>query len=226
MIRAWIAASEIFLFAACAPLTDLGLPKSAALPLGRAETAVGLLPGWPDPDPARLVSAAASRQGSVAIALDGIDGVLAEVAAGHAVVMGTGRHAPVVAAGFDVAAGEVLLVGGPGRIYRQPLAAWRDDGDPPGFWAVAVVPPGELPVAADCAAYLRAAARLLQLGSPWEAVLAFDAGVARWPEDADALAGLGASLGHLGDPEGAARAMAAAQALSRDGAEKDTSRSR
>ena len=234
MMRAWTAAYAICLLVSCAPLTELGLPKQAALPAGRAETALGLLPGRPEPDPAWLVSLAASRQGSVAIALDDFDAVLAEVAAGHAVVMGHGLHAPLVAVGFDLTTGEVLLVGGRARILRQPLAAWRDDGDLARFWAVAVIPPGELPVVADCATYLRAASRLLRLGSPWEAVLAYDAGVARWPEEADALAGLGASLGDLGDRQGAAQALAAAAALGREPsvpesmaeAEKDTSRRR
>lgn len=222
MMRTWIAASMVLL-AACAPISGIGLPDRASVAADRVEAALSLLPRHPDPEAQHSVSLLASRQGRVAIGLESLDAVLAEIAAGHAVVMAEGIRAPSVAAGFDLESGELLLVGGGGRLVRQPLAAWsRPSGD---LWAVVVIPPGELPVAADCATYLRAVARLLQVGSPWEAVLAYDAGVARWPGDADALAGLGASLGGLGDRQGAAQALAAAAGM-RSKPEKETSRDR
>ena len=198
-----------------------GLPDRAMITAGRARGAISLLPQRPEAPGGWAVSAAASRLGEVAVPVAGLDGVLAEVAAGHAVVIGQGVHAPAVATGYDLRAGTMTVLGGDGRSGAQPLARWRRHWEAGGLWAVAVMLPGELPVAGDQESYLRAAARVEQAASPWEAVLVYDAGLARWPDNAGALSGLGNSLFHLGDAKGAAAAFAAAIERSNDASERE-----
>ncbi len=198
-----------------------GLPDRAAVSGRRADEAMALLPGRPEAAGGWSVSAAANRVGDLAVPVAGLDAILAEVAAGHAVVVGQGVHAPGVATGYDLGAGTLTVLGADGRSRAQPLGRWRRHWMAAGLWAVTVMLPGELPAAADEDAYLRAAARLEQAASPWEAVLAYDAGLALWPNDTGALTGLGKSLYDLGDSKGAAAAFAAALQHSRDPTERE-----
>jgi tetratricopeptide (TPR) repeat protein len=96
-----------------------------------------------------------------------------------------------VAIGHDPQRDQILLRSGTTR--RQVLAAknfmraW-DNAD---RWAVVILRPGELPVAADRGRYLEAAAAFEQMATPPHAWSAFDAAVKAWPGEPVAWIGRG-----------------------------------
>lgn len=213
-----VIACAVVWLGACAELPGAGLPRhSAGVPDIQVQAATLALPASVVAEPARAVITQAIRQGNVAMAVDDAGAMIAELAAGHPLVVGQAGRIAEVVTGYDLDAGVLLLADG----ERRALAPWRGEWTPFDGWAVAVLPPGELPASADARTYLRAVGRLEESGYVWEAVLAYDAGVAQWPEDADALAGLAKSLSDLGDQQGASEALAAAIALTHDAAQRD-----
>lgn len=117
------------------------------------------------------------------------------------------------AAERELAAGHIILLrpwpGGaftsvtpaqPGRLAE----VWQGSAQ-----AFVLLIPGEIPATAEPAPYARAAAKL----PPWEAVRAYDAGMAIWPATTDSLMGLGQGLAQLGDAQGAEAAFREARRL-------------
>jgi len=174
-------------------------------------------------DPRRSLSDAANRYGRLAYPISGTKALMAELAAGHPVVivqnLGVDR-APIwncaVAVGYDRAKAQVLLHGGDQAGKRVSLRLferlWADSDQ----WGLVVLKPGEMPAAARQPDYVKAAYSLEKAGRHWEAVLAYDAALSRWPSDSDTLMGLGSSLYSLGDPRGAADAYRAAARVAGD----------
>ncbi|CAA7616047.1 hypothetical protein [Magnetospirillum sp. UT-4] len=166
-------------------------------------------------DPRKVLVAAAARYGRFAYPVSGLDAVIAELDSGHPVLLLENRGVAekplwncVVAVGHDRGA---LLVNGGGQAGRAVSfdlleRLWGDAG----HWGLVILNPGDLPVAPRRDGVVAAAANLGLAGRHWEAVLAYDAALARWPGDSEALTGLGASLRLLGDAQGAAEAYRAA----------------
>lgn len=164
-------------------------------------------------DPRRTLADSASRYGRLAYPITGTAAMLTELAAGHPVlvVQNLGVESRplwncVVAIGYDRPQEQVLVHSGEQAGKRMSMRLferlWSDSGQ----WGLVVLRPGELPAAASQPDYLKAAYALRRAGRPWEAVQAYDAALATWPTDAEALMGLGASLYLLGDSKGAADA--------------------
>jgi tetratricopeptide (TPR) repeat protein len=189
-----------------------GVPRSASVPEARAGLGGWHLPLLPGGGEAHAVVQSAIAQGSLALPLDGLSAVLAELAAGHGVVVGKGGADAGLAVGYDLDHDALLMAGGD----RMALHPWKEGWAQAARWAVAIMPPGEMPASAEAPNYLRAAGSLRDTGYAFEAVLAYDAGVSRWPKDPEALAGLGRCLLVLGDRQGAAQAFTAAQAVDKD----------
>ncbi|MEW5728933.1 MAG: PA2778 family cysteine peptidase [Pseudomonadota bacterium] len=177
----------------------------------------------PADDPRPLLTDVAHRYGRLAYPVVGVEAMMGELAAGHPVLilqnLGV-RSQPmwhcIVAVGYDRVRGEVLVNSGgeEGKAMSVRLfeRLWSDSGQ----WGLLVLKPGDLPATADHRSYLQAARALEESGRHWEAVLAYDGALARWPAEAEALMGLGSSLHLLGDPQGAADAYRAAAALADD----------
>lgn len=133
---------------------------------------------------------AARRQGFLAVPVEGEGELMAEVAAGHPVIVFQDLgiafahvwHYGVVTA-YDLDAGIVELHSGARQVMRMPLrnfrASWRK-GD---RWALVVLPAGELPHLADETRVLQAAAGLERAGQPEAAARAYAAGGGQWPEN-------------------------------------------
>lgn len=172
------------------------------------------------PQDSTAVYASAGRLGKLAIPLDRPELVLAELAAGHAVVIGQAEHADGIAAGYDVDSNRLSLYAPPGGVRELSLAGWANGWRQAQRWAVLLLGPGELPVRPDPASYVRAAASLEQAGSPWEAVLAYDAGVAQWPDNPRVRAGLAQCLYKLGAVREAVVSLAEAISLTGDATER------
>jgi len=174
-------------------------------------------------DPRKSLSDAANRYGRLAYPISGTEALMTELASGHPVViiqnLGVERD-PIwncsVAIGYDRTKGQVLLHGGDQAGKRVSLRLferlWADAEQ----WGLVVLKPGELPAAARQPEYVKAAYNLEKAGRYWEAVLAYDAALAHWPNDTDTLMGLGSSLYSLGDPRGAAEAYRAAAKVAGD----------
>ncbi len=99
-----------------------------------------------------------------------------------------------VVIGHDPAKDQLLLRSG--REHREVwssrnfMRAW-DNG---GRWAMVVLPPGELPVAADRIRYLEAAAAFEKVAAPRDAWRAFDAAAGAWPDEPVAWIGRGTAM--------------------------------
>lgn len=164
-------------------------------------------------DPRQSLADIASRHGRLAYPIAGTAAMLTELAAGHPVlvVQNLGVDSQplwncVVAVGYDRPQEQVVVHSGQHASKRMSLRLferlWSDSGQ----WGLVVLKPGDLPAAASQPDYLRAAYSLRRAGRYWESVQAYDAALASWPADTEALMGLGASLYLLGDARGAAEA--------------------
>jgi tetratricopeptide (TPR) repeat protein len=121
-----------------------------------------------------------------------------------------------VLVGFDATAGTVTLRSG--RIRERVLdwstflATWQRAGS----WAMLVLRPGELPVAADVQAYLRGALTLERAGQPAAAAAAYAAGMRRWPDELLLPFGLANARYAQNDLAGAEQALRLALQLEPD----------
>jgi len=163
---------------------------------------------------------AARRHGRVAYPIFGSEALLAEIAAGHPVIvlvnLGLSWYPKwhyAVAIGYDREAGEVILHSG--RTPNERLTWWlfmniwqRSD-----FWGLLVLPASSLPATADEGAWLAAVAGLEHVGQWQEASVGYGTAITRWPGNGAAWMGLGNSLYQKGDLAGAERSFREATRL-------------
>jgi tetratricopeptide (TPR) repeat protein len=142
--------------------------------------------------------AAARRADRLAVPLQGLEPLLAELAADHPVLvlqnLGLGWYPQwhyAVAIGYDLEAGTLTLRSGAEAEQVMPLATFARTWERAEQWALVVLPPDTLPASADAAAVLQAAAGLEQAGRHEAAVAAYAAALGRWPDSLAALIGLG-----------------------------------
>lgn len=156
------------------------------------------------------VVAAARRNGRLAVPVARLADLTAELAAGHPVVvfqnLGFGWF-PVwhyaVAVGYDLNAGDLVLRSGLEARRVMPLRTFERTWARAGYWGLVVLPPGELPVAADQLTILRAATGLEQAAKLEAAAAAYAAIAERWPDSLEAWIGLGNAAYAAGDLHGA-----------------------
>jgi predicted TPR repeat methyltransferase len=152
------------------------------------------------------VVAAARRNGRLAVPVGRLSDLTAELAAGHPVMvfqnLGLGWF-PVwhyaVAIGYDLDAGDLMLRSGPDARRVIPLGTFERTWQRGDHWGLVVLPPGELPVAADEITVLRAATGLEQAGRFRAAAAAYAVIAERWPESLEAWIGLGNAAHGAGD---------------------------
>lgn len=162
----------------------------------------------------------ARRQGRVAYPITGSEALLAEIAAGHPVIVLVNRsffwypkwHYAVVI-GFDQQRGEVLLHSGP--TAREILSSrtfmniWRRSD----FWGLLVLPPDQMPVGTDEGEWLSAVAGLELVGHWQAATTGYATALKRWETSFAAWMGLGNSRYSLHDLAGSAAAFQQATLL-------------
>lgn len=162
----------------------------------------------------------ARRHGRVAYPITGSEALLAEVAAGHPVVVLVNLgffwypkwHYGVVL-GYDQEHDEVILHSG--LIANEHLWSrvfmniWQRSE----YWGLLVLPPNRLPVTGEEGAWIAAVAGLERTEQSQAAAVAYVAALQRWPESFTAWMGLGNSRYSLHDLVGAAEAFGRATQL-------------
>ncbi len=170
--------------------------------------------------------AAARRSGALAVQLPGrLDALLLELAAGHPVVVlqnlglnwgeslarrlgitALARWHYAVVVGYDRERHELILRSGNEARQVLPWSTFEYTWARGGHWAMAVLPPDELPLTGTQASAIDAALGLERVAPPATAVTAWRTVLARWPLNLTAAIGLGNSLYANGQIDEAARA--------------------
>ena len=140
---------------------------------------------------------AARRHGRLAVPVTDLSALLAELAAGHPVLvlqnLGLAlapRWHYAVAIGYDRAAGELVLRSGREARRRVSFATFERTWARADHWALAILPPDRLPATAGAADLLQAAAALERSGRPGAAATAYQTMLQRRPDSLGALIGL------------------------------------
>jgi tetratricopeptide (TPR) repeat protein len=114
--------------------------------------------------------------------------LLSEVAAGHPVLVlqnlsfgGLPVWHYAVVIGYDLAKAEIVLRSGTTRSWVTSLAAFERSWARANYWALVILPPGQIPATAEPLRYLNTALELEQTNQPGTAYSAYQAAVRRWP---------------------------------------------
>ena len=157
---------------------------------------------------------AARRQGQIAVTVECFSNLLAEIEAGHPVIVFQNlgvRIAPIwhhgVVTAYDLEAKVITLHSGERDVMRMPLSAFLKSWDAADRWAMVLLPPDQLPTTAHEVDLLRAAAALERVGQSEAAETAYRSGAVRWPANWLWPFGLGNTLYAQGDLSEAASAF-------------------
>lgn len=169
------------------------------------------------------ILAAARRHRRLAVPVTTLPDLLAELAAGHPVLVFQNlglswipRWHFAVAVGYDLDAGAIVLHSGTQARYRTSLRAFELTWTRGDRWAVVILPPSVLPATAAESALLGAASGLERAAHHAEAAAAYVTLLARWPASYIGLIGLGNARYRLGDDAGAEDAFRRAIAVRPD----------
>ncbi len=169
------------------------------------------------------VIAAMRRNGRLAVPVDSLRELLGEIAAGRPVLvfqnLGLEFYPQwhfAVAVGYDLDAGNLIMHTGPWDNRPVALRTFEHTWRRGGYWALVVLEPGEMPVAAEEMEVVRAAAGLERVSRHADAALAYEAIIGRWPQSFPAWMGLGNARFALADLVGAEDAWRAAAAADPD----------
>lgn len=159
--------------------------------------------------------AAARRQGRMAVPVHGLRNLLAELAAGHPVVVFQNLGLDIkpvwhfaVAIGYDLSARKIRLHSGLDEGMVMSLDTFEHTWERTARWAMVVMPPDRLSVTAAEGDAVEAAAGLERVGLGPAAAQAFETILARWPHSLPAVMGLGNARYGQGDLPAAERAFA------------------
>jgi hypothetical protein len=154
---------------------------------------------------------AARRYGRLAYPVSGPTELLAEVAAGHPVIVLQNLglswfpkwHYAVVV-GYDLEARSVILRSGTTRRKRVSLNVFDNTWARSERWGLLVLSPDDLPVTAEESRFLSAVVGLERADQWKAAIMGYEAALGRWPGSFGALMGLGNCYYALGEKQAAA----------------------
>lgn len=151
--------------------------------------------------------AAARRHGRVAFPIEGLEALGAELSAGHPVIVLQNLSLPIwprwhyaVVIGLEPEENIVRLHSGPDPHRRTGLRTFMNTWRRGEHWGLLVLPPDRLPATADDVSWVKAVTGLERAGRQREALAAYRAALARWPESVPAHMGLGNAHYALGEP--------------------------
>lgn len=135
-----------------------------------------------------------------------LETVLAEVAAGHPVLVLQNlalnllpRWHFAVVKGYDLERGRLVLNSGRYEDYEVSLTTFERTWARASHWAQVVLPPDTLPVSAEPQPLFAAIVALQESGQSATAALAYGSGLARWPDNLELLMGAGNLAYAVGD---------------------------
>ena len=156
------------------------------------------------------IIAASRRHGRVAYPVSGPDALLAEISAGHPVIvlqnLGLSWFPAwhyAVAIGYDLRKGVMVLHSGTTPRKQIPLKVFEYTWARSDHWGLLVLPPSRLPATATEHEYISAVLGLEKTGQWKAAVKGYETALDRWPDSLIAYIGLGNSYYTLGDLESA-----------------------
>ena len=163
---------------------------------------------------------AARRHGRAAYPITGSEALLAEISAGHPVIVLVNLgffwypkwHYAVVL-GYDKEQNELILHSGLNANESQGFRVFLNTWQRSEYWGLLVLPPDRLPGTAEEGAWLTAVAGLERTGQWQSAATGYTVALKRWPESFTAWIGLGNSRYSLHDLAGAAEAFRRATLL-------------
>jgi hypothetical protein len=161
------------------------------------------------------ITAAARRYAMLAYRLQpSLEDLFSEVARGNPVLvfqnLGTDwlpRWHFAVVIGYDLANGELILRSGTTRRWRTALGTFERTWARSGYWAVVILPPGDMPASARLLPYLQAAHDLETSGQTLAAQSAYGAATREWPQESPAWLALGNNLYAAAEYAGSERAF-------------------
>lgn len=163
---------------------------------------------------------ATRRHGRVAYPIAGSEALLAEVAAGHPVIvlvnLGLSWYPKwhyAVVIGFDQDRDEVILHSGLTANEQLKSGVFLNTWQRGEYWGLLVLPPNRLPNTVEEGAWLEAVAGLERTGQWRGAAIGYATALERWPQSFGALMGLGNSRYSQNDLTGAAEAFRKATLL-------------
>jgi tetratricopeptide (TPR) repeat protein len=159
--------------------------------------------------------AAARQHGALAAPIaPRLDALLAELDAGHPVLVLQNLSLPIVpkwhyavVIGYDLDSGEVILRSGTTRRMTMPLSTFEHTWARSGFWGIVALPPGQLPATTELKTLLPALIAYEKAAPPQSVRLAYGAALKRWPNTLALQLGVGNSAYAGGDRAAAAEAF-------------------
>ena len=144
-----------------------------------------------------LVSAS-RREGMMAVKITGMNALLAELDAGHPVIifenLGLSWYQQwhyALVRGYDLPKEELIMHSGPNASERTDMRIFERSWKLSDYWALVILKPGETAFTGTELANLQAAAGLEQANKTEAAQVSYVAILKRWPESLGALVGLG-----------------------------------
>lgn len=136
------------------------------------------------------LTATARRFGLIAYRLQpALADLLIEIAHGNPVLVYQNLGLPwlpkwhfAVVIGYNLPGNELILRSGTTRRWRTTLAAFERTWSRGDYWAMVMLPPGDLPATARLTGFLRAARDLEQTAGTEKAMPAYQAASVRWPD--------------------------------------------
>ena len=157
------------------------------------------------------MTTAARRNGRLAVEIGTVQDLLAEIAAGHPVVVFQNLALEIypqwhyaVAFGYDLEQGTILLHSGLDKRRETKLGTFELTWGRADNWALVVLPPDRLPATVPEERVAAAAAAIERAGRADAAAISYRAILRRWPGNATALVGLGNLAYARGDLDQAA----------------------
>ncbi len=160
---------------------------------------------------------AARRHGRVAYVISSPDELLAEVAAGHPVIVLQNlglSWVPVwhyaVVIGYDADAGVVTLHSGETSSKEMAMRVFDNTWSRSSYWGLLTLPPGRLPATAAETGYTEAVLGLEKARRWPEAIEGYHAALEKWPDNFPARMGIGNAYYAMGDLPAAEQSFAEA----------------
>ena len=160
---------------------------------------------------------AARRHGRVAYVISSPEELLAEVAAGHPVIVLQNlglSWVPVwhyaVVIGYDADSGVVTLHSGETSSKETVMRVFDNTWSRSGYWGLLTLPPDRLPATAAETAYTEAVLGLEKAKKWPEAIAGYRTALQKWPDNFDASMGIGSAYYYMGDLPAAEHAFAEA----------------